>query len=168
MKFSPVIVNFVRESNHIEGIDRDPTEVELEETLKFLKLDVPTVGTLSQFVRKKTGRELRSKKGMNVFVGNFHPPQGGPHIVDELNEITKMAFENSETPFDVHRKYETLHPFMDGNGRSGRLLWAWQMLEHDYQGGLSIGFLHMWYYQSLSAASDRVNLKPRDDEDGKT
>ena len=40
---------------------------------------------------------------------------------------------------------------MDGNGRSGRILWAWQMIEHNINPGLSLGFLHTFYYQALSA-----------------
>ena len=48
-------------------------------------------------------------------------------------------------------RYETLHPFMDGNGRSGRILWAWQMIEHNIAPGLSLGFLHAYYYQTLAA-----------------
>ena len=55
------------------------------------------------------------------------------------------------TPFGIHLRYETLHPFMDGNGRSGRILWAWQMLHHDIAPGIRLGFLHAFYYQTLAA-----------------
>lgn len=151
MSFRIAVAAFVKESNRIEGIKRRPTDIEIEESVKFLKLDVPTVGTLSEFVFKTTGERIRSMEGMNVTVGKFSPPPGGRHIVDELNEITKQVFDNSDTPFNVHRRYETLHPFIDGNGRSGRLLWAWQMLEHDIHPGLANKFLHQWYYQSLDA-----------------
>ena len=50
------------------------------------------------------------------------------------------------SPFAVHVAYENLHPFMNGNGRSGRALWLWHM------GGIEkvpLGFLRTWYYQSL-------------------
>ncbi len=159
MSFRIAVAAFVKESNLIEGIKRPPTKTEIEESVKFLKLPVPTVGTLSEFVFKTTGRSLRSKSGeaWNVWVGKWHPPKGGPHIVDELNDIVKAAFENSDTPFNVHRRFQTLHPFMDGNGRSGRLLWAWHMLEHDIRPGLVNKFLHQWYYQSLDALRAQFN-----------
>ena len=47
---------------------------------------------------------------------------------------------------ETHVRYELLHPFLDGNGRSGRALWLWLM------GQAPLGFLHTFYYQTLSAA----------------
>ena len=44
--------------------------------------------------------------------------------------------------------YEMLHPFMDGNGRSGRALWAWMMLRLG-QDPFALLFLHRFYYQTL-------------------
>jgi len=40
---------------------------------------------------------------------------------------------------------------MDGNGRSGRAIWAWQMLG-DEQDPFAIPFLHRFYYQTLDAS----------------
>ncbi len=55
------------------------------------------------------------------------------------------------SPFEAHVAYEKSHPFMDGNGRSGRAIWAW-MMQREGLDPYSLQFLHRWYYQSLNAA----------------
>jgi hypothetical protein len=44
-------------------------------------------------------------------------------------------------PYPAHIRYEKLHPFMDGNGRSGRAIWALMMRGRD---PFSLPFLHRW------------------------
>ena len=139
---------FVAESNRIEGIDGPPN---LEPSHAFLSLSEPTLEALCEFVDDEAGADLRTEANMNVVVGNHRPPRGGPGIALELSKLIRQAIDNNATPYDIHRRYETLHPFMDGNGRSGRILWAWQMIHHDISPGLSLGFLHTFYYQTLDA-----------------
>ena len=81
-----------------------------------------------------------------------NPLPGGPEIVEDLSTIIDEVQDNRGTPFELHRNFELLHPFTDGNGRAGRLLWAWQMLHHGIEPGICLGFLHAWYYQSLEVA----------------
>jgi hypothetical protein len=49
-------------------------------------------------------------------------------------------------PLEAHVRYETLHPFTDGNGRTGRALWYWMMVGSSRA---DLGFLHAFYYQTL-------------------
>lgn len=139
------IIEFVTESNKIEGINREPTPEELAATIIFLRQDKIRIENLCLLVQAyQPGAFIRSTHGMNVTVGKHVPPPGGPHVVDKLNEI--LFNLKNENPWVTHNKYETLHPFMDGNGRSGRALWLWQM------GGIQnvpLGFLHTFYYQTL-------------------
>ena len=93
---------------------------------------------------------LRNGVGLNVRVGAHIAPAGGPEIVHSLEAILERVNANRGTvvghdgAYSLHHAYESLHPFTDGNGRSGRAIWLWQMRGH-----APLGFLHHWYYQSL-------------------
>jgi len=139
---------FIAESNKIEGIHRDPTDAEKKEFRRFMLLKQVTVEDVEQFVRVyQPDAVLRDKTSIpGVRVGNHIAPPSGPEIRSELNQLLFYANERDISAYYAHIAYETLHPFTDGNGRSGRMLWAWQVGENR----LSLGFLHKFYYQTLS------------------
>jgi hypothetical protein len=145
-------VDFIRESNRIEGILREPTEDEIaahERLLRLLHLSVTTVGDFQAVVAP--GRPIRSDRGMNVRVGNHIAPEGGLHIIRRLQRILTKANQRTGTPWSIHVAFETLHPYMDGNGRTGRAIWSWQM-QGLGQDPFSLPFLHRFYYQTLDAS----------------
>lgn len=154
---APGLITFVRDSNRIEGIGRNPTDQEVAETAKFLALDQVTLDDLRRLALVYAlGRGiLRERKGMDVRVGNHYPPRGGQHVRVELVKLLDTLRDPDKSPFEFHREYENLHPFMDGNGRTGRATWAWQMLHRGHENWLLIGFLHAYYYQSLSTVVGR-------------
>lgn len=139
-------VAFIRESNRIEGIHRDPTEREVDAFDAFMSLSRVTVRDLERLVDViQPGAKLRRMLGCNVIVGNHVPPSGGPLVEEALTNLLR-DIEQGLDAWHAHVRYETLHPFTDGNGRSGRALWAWQMGPFKLQRG----FLHSFYYQTLS------------------
>jgi Fic family protein len=143
-----LLSNFIRESNAIEGIRRDTTKAEISLYEMFLGLNEVYVQDMRNLVAAiQPMAELRNRVGLNVYVGNHIPLAGSPEIKRKLEVILGDA-RGSVHPWLIHLEYETLHPFTDGNGRSGRALWAWQMIhQHGYD--LSLGFLHKYYYQTL-------------------
>lgn len=147
---SEAIWSFVRESNAIEFITRPPTKPEIDEFTRFIALPKITVAELEQFVRVyQPDAVLRDKVGMNVRVGKYTPPLGGPGI----RAVLETMLEQKEAAHFKHLAYELLHPFTDCNGRSGRAIWAWQMKT------FPLGFLHKFYYQILADMSERSDAK---------
>lgn len=143
----------VEESNAIEGILRRPTEAEVDEFLRFVALDVVTPIELVRFVHVfQPGAVLRNRPGMNVYIGDHRPIMGGPMVEEELKLLLTEINQGKLEPFEAHCEYEHLHPFTDGNGRSGRALWAQMMVKAGKEGWcqLPLGFLHWFYYGALS------------------
>lgn len=142
---------FVRESNKIEGITRDPTEEELAEFNRFMDSREVSVESLIQFVWVyQPDARLRDTPSVpGVRVGSHTAPPSGPEIRVRLEGLLKQVHNREISPYDAHVYYEALHPFTDGNGRSGRALWAWMMRD------IPLGFLHKFYYQTLSQSQYR-------------
>lgn len=150
------LIAFIRDSNAIESIHRDPLEREIAAHETFLDLSEVTVPDLARFVDVVAGASLRTLRGMNVTVGSHKPPSGGPKIEAELTELLTVLHnavqDHSQiTPWELHVEYETLHAFTDGNGRSGRVLWAWQMAQEG-RDPFALDFLRAAYYEALEGS----------------
>ena len=145
---------FIRESNRIEGIHRDPlaSEIKAHKTLLARKrVKVEHVTALVSACQPDA--ILRASSSVpSVRVGNHIAPPSGPGIVADLETLLAEIAIKVLTPWAAHVRYETLHPYTDGNGRSGRAVWLWHMtlLGHQRR-ALAIGFLHNFYYQTLAS-----------------
>lgn len=145
------LIDFIIESNVIEDISVMPTNAQMKEARRFLELDIVVAEDLEQFVSVFEPRaKLRIEDNCNVTVGNNMPPTSGMNILYALNEILLKI--NRLNAWETHVEYELLHPFTDGNGRSGRMLWLWQMRKYILNGELpNLHFLHEFYYQALNS-----------------
>lgn len=156
MQVEDWLIGFVYESNKIEGID-GVSEDDLSAHLLLLECNRIRTTNLEHFVKMiAPAHRLRDKEGLNVRVGDYVAPSGG-EVVRSLLDGLLFELEGAytlETPHSMHVAYEQLHPFTDGNGRSGRALWLWQMLRTDEaERAKKLGFLHTFYYQTLASAS---------------
>ena len=154
---APQCFAFVKESNAIESIFRNPTREELEATDNFIfnkELTLETVCNLQKVYAPD--KPLRKTKGMGCRVGYYTPPAGGPEIVVDLENILSQAREDLRNPYEIHMAFELLHPFLDGNGRTGRALWAWKMVSED-RDPFDMPFLQRFYYQTLGYNSHKEN-----------
>jgi uncharacterized protein (DUF433 family) len=137
----------VAESNRIEGIDRVPTAEELVEHDRVMELAHLTIRDLEKFVTVyQQNAKLRVNPGMDVRVGSYVPPKGGEHIREMLGALLDDINGERIDAWNAHMQYESIHAFTDGNGRSGRVIYHWQMRSTRMA---DLGFLHAFYYQTL-------------------
>jgi Fic family protein len=98
-------------------------------------------------IRKIPGTVLKNPRTQEVV---FTPPQNHNEIVDLLNNLEIYINDNDFHDVDslikmpiVHYQFESIHPFYDGNGRTGRIL---NMLYLVHQELLDIPVLYLSSY----------------------
>lgn len=87
--------------------------VEIVRIIKQIELDV----------RKTTGTKLSGQNGEIVYI----PPEGEAVIREKLANLERFIYDDNDLDPLVklavmHYQFEAIHPFVDGNGRTGRIL----------------------------------------------
>lgn len=126
----------IHESNLIEGFDDPEADYCLLDSWKYLERYLHqglTKDLICEALFKLTfhQKELNSidrnrYREVNVTVGGRLCP--APYIVPELmhNWLLDMNEQwKTIEPKEMHIRFEKIHPFIDGNGRVGRLLMWW-------------------------------------------
>jgi hypothetical protein len=147
----PELVAFQAESNRIEGI-YSVRQGEVEALQILLAAKEITIPVLVDYISViQPSAQIRSYDGVpGVRVGRHIAPPSGFDLMNDLRSLLARVNARVITPYTAHCCYETLHPFTDGNGRSGRALWLWM-----HNGEASLGFLHQFYYETLDALQER-------------
>ena len=142
------LLKFATESNKIERIYVERRHLQHAAALKkLLALEELRLEDLQEFVTSiQPDARLRTASYHRVWIGGREAPPASeslPALMGLLDNINKGLV----SPLEAHKQYEYLHPFIDGNGRSGRAIWLWQQAKQGYDGRYL--FLQMYYYSTL-------------------
>lgn len=144
------VVNYVRAMNY--GLERLST---LPLSLRLIR---EIHGELMRDVRggnKAPGEFRRTQNwigeaGASLSQASFIPPPV-PEMMAALDNLEGFLHERDEYPALIHAaiahaQFETIHPFLDGNGRVGRLLITFLLM---HQGVLSRPLLYLSHFLKL-------------------
>jgi Fic family protein len=131
----------IHQSNLIEGFDDKKMDEQglvawryLVEDVLFDQLDhhciqkVQKIITLPQNMQPHWRGYYRSMSEVNVTVGGRAAP--GWWLVDGLMANWCLDYPELDS-VKAHVRFEHIHPFVDGNGRTGRLLMWWMQMHRD-------------------------------------
>jgi Fic family protein len=136
------VLYMLRESNLIEGVEGKTALTQARRAWDYMiRYDF-----LNNQIIKETHRILMEKQPIErkyrgdwrdvpVYIGGEAKTQPKP-VIDSLmrdfcshvNEITKTENVNHDA-IHCHLQFEGVHPFIDGNGRMGRIILNWQLVK---------------------------------------
>ncbi|HEX7413092.1 MAG TPA: Fic/DOC family N-terminal domain-containing protein, partial [Bacteroidia bacterium] len=103
--------------------------------------------------RKLSGTALKNDKTGEVV---YTPPQHPQEIIDLMSNLEKFINDNTLCDWDalvkmavVHHQFESIHPFYDGNGRTGRIINILYLVK---EGLLKIPILYLSRYINQNKA----------------
>ncbi|MBI4140142.1 Fic family protein [Candidatus Woesearchaeota archaeon] len=108
-----------------KNFHRHPTHHDMHELHKRVNKDIETEETLGRY-----------KKVQN-YIGDVYTTSY-IYVQDRMHKLLRWirtAYKNIndfEVAFQSHAQFEIIHPFVDGNGRVGRLLINWILLNKKY------------------------------------
>ncbi len=129
------VVNYVNAMNHgLKRLDSLPVSVRLireihERLLEGVRGSHLTPGDL------RTSQNWIGPTGCSLTEATFVPPP--PHeVLEALGQWETFLHSESDLPLLIriglaHAHFETIHPFLDGNGRVGRLLITFMLCERE-------------------------------------
>lgn len=125
-------------------------------SMRLLRKTHEVLLTHSRGQNKNPGEFRRSQNwigptGCNLKEAVYVPPN--PEDMDKALNDLELYFHNEDDPLPplvraalIHYQFETIHPFLDGNGRIGRLLITLFLLDKEV---ISAPYLYISYFMKL-------------------
>lgn len=128
---------YVRESNAIEGVYEESAVEETLEAWEFLREQgvlthesVKHAHKLIMWNREPNIAGIYGDQRHQVYVDSGRPPH--PVAIEpKMETLFSWSPANQLEAIKWHIAFEQIHPFPDGNGRIGRLLYRWHCTELD-------------------------------------
>ena len=158
------VVNYVRAMNHgLARLPQLPVSVRLFREI-HAELLKGTRGGRLQPGELRTSQNWIGPAGCTLATATFVPPP--PHVVPKALGALELFLHRNDLPPLIkialaHVQFETIHPFLDGNGRVGRLLITFLLTEGGILQKPVLYLSHYFkqhrqaYYDHLQAVRDR-------------
>ena len=144
--------DIIETANHFKCIDMVIDNATYKLTEKFIKELHFTLKSGTSDSRKDWFNVGKYKKLPNEVGGKetAKPEDTANKIKTILKDYNQKDEHTLEEIIDFHYRFETIHPFQDGNGRVGRLIMFKECLKNNIVPFIIDDSLKMFYYRGLS------------------
>lgn len=135
------VQRFLKESNALEGVhDADSMKharIAWEYLLLYDTMNIEIIKHAHRLLMKNQDIESKYKgawRDVPVWIGG-HKKSQPPIVIDNQMKIwCRKTMKGVLDPVALHVEFENVHPFIDGNGRIGRLLMNWHFVKRNGEG----------------------------------
>lgn len=143
--------DIIETSNHFRAIDHIISDTDSRLTEAYIKHIHHLLKSGTSDERKDWFRVGDYKLLPNEVGGiDTTPPEDVHNEMKQLlKEYNSEKYHSLEDIIDFHHRFETIHPFQDGNGRVGRLILFRECLRNGHVPFIITDELKMFYYNGL-------------------
>jgi len=151
----------IMEHNEILGLDAAMRYINTTLVNRIGKVALKDILKIHEHVMGSVDHSEAGKfRTTQVFVGRHVPPKPAEiqeqmeQLVEWLNSEEALSLHPVHYAALAHYKLVYIHPFLDGNGRTSRLLMNWILMQADYPAVIIRKQDRQLYYENLNLAND--------------
>jgi len=128
------VLEFLKESNAIEGVYGEHSLIDAKSAWELTKKQPTTVDTIKQthhaLMERINPRIAGNIRECTIYIGQQKKSQTRTQIIMELTKLCQTIPTTEQEIKQWHIDFEHIHPFEDGNGRTGRILLNKQRIDN--------------------------------------